>query len=135
MHALLLFLSLDWLTFYHMIISLLYLSKFTRFLIYFLLHSDDGPMLETLDYTIRIGSTPTILYFDLYLYFALRSTLRLYNQGGGFGHYQRTGNNFTIHWLSKVNMKYEKSWVPMKNYLNNQRDAIERVRMYVFNLF
>ena len=24
-------------------------------------------MLETLDYTIRIGSTPTILYFDLYL--------------------------------------------------------------------
>ena len=34
-------------------------------------------MLETLDYTIRIGSTPTILYFDLYLYSALRSTLRL----------------------------------------------------------
>ena len=23
-------------------------------------------MLETLDYTIRIGSTPTVLYFDLY---------------------------------------------------------------------
>ena len=29
--------------------------------------SDEGPMLETLDYTIRIGSTPTFLYFDLYL--------------------------------------------------------------------
>ena len=29
---------------------------------------DEGPMLETLDYTIRIGSTPTFLYFDLYLY-------------------------------------------------------------------
>ena len=28
--------------------------------------SDEGPMLETLDYTIRIGSTLTILYFDLY---------------------------------------------------------------------
>ena len=28
--------------------------------------SDEGPMLETLDYTIRIGSTPTFLYFDLY---------------------------------------------------------------------
>ena len=28
-------------------------------------------MLETLDYTIRIGSTPTFLYFDLYLYFCL----------------------------------------------------------------
>ena len=30
--------------------------------------SDEGLMLETLDYTIRIGSTPVILYFDLYLY-------------------------------------------------------------------
>ena len=27
-------------------------------------------MFETLDHTIRIGSTPTFLYFDLYLYFA-----------------------------------------------------------------
>ena len=27
-------------------------------------------MLETLDYTIRIGSTPTFLYLDLYLYSA-----------------------------------------------------------------
>ena len=26
------------------------------------------PTLETLDYTIRIGSTPTLLYFDLYKY-------------------------------------------------------------------
>ena len=26
--------------------------------------SDEGPMLETFDYTIRIGSTPTFLYFD-----------------------------------------------------------------------
>ena len=34
----------------------------------FLFLSDEGPMLETLDYTIRIGSTPTFLYFDLYLY-------------------------------------------------------------------
>ena len=25
-------------------------------------------MLETIDYTICIGSTPTFLYFDLYLY-------------------------------------------------------------------
>ena len=36
----------------------------------FLFLSDEGPMLETLDYTIRIGSTPTFLYFDLYLYSA-----------------------------------------------------------------
>ena len=27
-------------------------------------------MLKTLDYTIRIGSIPTFLYFDLYLYSA-----------------------------------------------------------------
>ena len=26
---------------------------------------DQGPMLETFDFTIRIGSTPTLLYFDL----------------------------------------------------------------------
>ena len=31
---------------------------------------NEGPMLETLDHTLRIGSTPTFLYFDLYLYSA-----------------------------------------------------------------
>ena len=34
-------------------------------------------MLETLDYTIRIGSTPIILYFDFYLYSALQKKLFL----------------------------------------------------------
>ena len=29
--------------------------------------SDEGPTLETLDFTIRIDSTSTFLYFDLYL--------------------------------------------------------------------
>ena len=28
---------------------------------------DEGPTLETLNFTIHIGSTPTFLYFDLYL--------------------------------------------------------------------
>ena len=42
---------------------------------------DEGPMLETLDYTIRIGSTPTILYFDFVSLLCLRSTLRLLNSG------------------------------------------------------
>ena len=28
-----------------------------------------GPMLEMLDYAIRIGSTPTFLYFDLSIFF------------------------------------------------------------------
>ena len=32
--------------------------------------SDEGPTVETLDYTIRIGSTQTFLYFDLHLYSA-----------------------------------------------------------------
>ena len=40
-----------------------YLSyKFTRFFIYSLFLSDEGPMLEMLDHTIRIGSTPIFLY-------------------------------------------------------------------------
>ena len=47
------------------------------FFIYFLFLSDEGPMLEMLDHTIRIGSTPTFLYFDLYIsLLCLRSTLR-----------------------------------------------------------
>ena len=29
--------------------------------------SDEGPTLETLDFTLHIASTPTFLYFDLYL--------------------------------------------------------------------
>ena len=41
-----------------------------RFFLYFLFLSDEVPMLETLDHTIRIGSTPTFLYFDLYLHCA-----------------------------------------------------------------
>ena len=28
---------------------------------------DEGPKLETLDFTIHIDSTPTFLYFNLYL--------------------------------------------------------------------
>ena len=42
---------------------------FTYIYVYMFL-SDEGPMLETLDHTIRIGSTPTFLYFDLYLHSA-----------------------------------------------------------------
>ena len=32
--------------------------------------SDEEPTLETLDFIIRIGSAPSFLYFDLYLYTA-----------------------------------------------------------------
>ena len=44
---------------------------------YFL--SDEGTMLETLDHTIRFGSTPTFLYFDLYLYSAYAAHYVYYN--------------------------------------------------------
>ena len=56
--------SLTWLAYF---LSHDYLSYINSlgFFIYFLFLSDEGPMLETLDYTIRIGSTPTFLYFDL----------------------------------------------------------------------
>ena len=50
------------------------LYKFTRFFIYFLFLSDEGQMLETLDFTIRIGSTPNVSYFDLYLYSSCQQT-------------------------------------------------------------
>ena len=40
------------------------------FILSFLFLSDEGPMLEMLDYTIHIGSTPTFLYFNLYLFSA-----------------------------------------------------------------
>ena len=40
------------------------------FFIYFLFLSDEGPRLETLYFTIRVGSTATFLYFDLHLYSA-----------------------------------------------------------------
>ena len=34
---------------------------------YFLFLSDKGPTLETLDYIIRIGSTPTFSYFNIFM--------------------------------------------------------------------
>ena len=47
-----------------------------------------GPMLKTLDHTIRIGSTPIFLYFDLYLYSAYAA------------HYVY----FTKYWLTHTHM-------------------------------
>ena len=45
------------------IVSLLY--KFTRFFIYFLFLSDEEPMVETFEYTIRIGRTPNFFILRL----------------------------------------------------------------------
>ena len=39
--------------------------------------SDKEPTVKTLDFTIRIGSTPTFFYFDSYLDTACLSTLHL----------------------------------------------------------
>ena len=48
-------------------------------LIYFMFLSDGRPTLETLYLTIRIGSTPTFLYFNLYLYTAYAAHFYFYN--------------------------------------------------------
>ena len=45
----------------------------------FMFLSDEGPTLKMLDFTFHIGSTPTFLYFNLYLNTCLRSTLRLFH--------------------------------------------------------
>ena len=42
---------------------------------------DEGPTLETLDFTIRFGSTPTYSYFNLYLYTAIYNLLIFGNNG------------------------------------------------------
>ena len=40
--------------------------------------SDEGPTFEKLDFTFYIGSTPTILYFDLYFNTAYAAHYILY---------------------------------------------------------
>ena len=45
-------------------------TAYHRILVKITAWGNEGPMLETLDHTICIGSTPTFLYFDLYLYSA-----------------------------------------------------------------
>ena len=42
----------------------------------FLFLSDEVPTLETLDFTIRIGSTPTFSYFDMHIINVLLQMLR-----------------------------------------------------------
>ena len=58
--------SLTWSTYFLSHDYLSYINSLGFFL-YFLFLSDEGPMLETLDNTIRIGSTPTFLYFEIYM--------------------------------------------------------------------
>ena len=39
--------------------------------------TDEGPMLKTLDCTIRIGITPTFLYFETYVYICVNVYLTI----------------------------------------------------------
>ena len=63
--------------------------------------TDEGPMLETLDYTIRIGRTPTILYFNLYPYSAYAARYVM-------THYVSTST-----WIKEQNEKLAKT---LKNF-------------------
>ena len=73
--------SLTWLAYFLSHDYLLY--KFTRFFnLFFCFSLTKGQWrAKTLDYTICIGSTPTFLYFDLYLYSAY-ATHYLYEENG-----------------------------------------------------
>ena len=73
---LLLFLSPEWLAYF---LSHDYLSHVNSlgFLIYFLFLSDEGPTLETLDYTIPYRQYTNLFIFRFVSLLCLRSTLRL----------------------------------------------------------
>ena len=53
--------------------------RFTTMAMFPMFLSDEGPTLETLDFTIRIGSTPTFFIFRFVSEHCLRSTLRLFH--------------------------------------------------------
>ena len=54
-------------------------------------------MLETLDYTIRIGSTPTFFYFDLYRYLRFLKNGPLIKLIHFWAKFELTINNF--YWI------------------------------------
>ena len=56
-------------------------------------------MLETLDHTIRIGSTPTFLYFDLYFIYCRRRPNSLL---GSFSKRNGNVNGDTLGLISNV---------------------------------
>ena len=58
---------IGWPIFGHMIWIIPHLNSHNFFIYFQFVVSDEGRTLETLDYTIRIGSTLTFLYFNLYL--------------------------------------------------------------------
>ena len=66
---LLLFLSFDWLTFCHKIIPLIISLGFL--FIYFLFLSDEGPMLETLDYILSVLAVHRPFYISISLTYTL----------------------------------------------------------------
>ena len=59
-------------------------------------------MLETLDYTIRIGSTTTILYFDFYLYSAYAAHYVYYSTYDLHTHTQSVWKHLFYHNTSRT---------------------------------
>ena len=60
--------------------------------------SDEGPTLETLEFTIRIGSTPTFSYFDLYaqIDWNWKNIRRSVGHGGKCGVRSRDYNDYNV---------------------------------------
>ena len=88
---------------------------------YFLFLSDEGPMLETLDYTIRIGSTPTFLYFGL-LYGFFKVAVR-----------QKTVSDFWgLTWLPTVSWKVKQcKFQPQKLPMDISEKDETKVRHWI----
>ena len=59
-------------------------------------------MLETLDYTIRIGSTPTFLYFDLYIKINKLQVDLIYNLYLFPTNCWLHGNTYIFYWYTKL---------------------------------
>ena len=78
-------------------------------------------MLETLDYTIRIGSIPTFLYLDLYLYSAYAAHFVYYFETrNGF---QSTGIQFFLYSGSKITTEMKFSVI--SNIKNNSTSIFQ----------
>ena len=58
--------------------------------------SDEGPTLETLEFTIRIGSTPTFSYFDLFAQIDWKNIRRSVEHGGKCRVRSRDYNDYNV---------------------------------------
>ena len=100
----------------------------------YLFLSDEGPMLETLDYTIRIGSTATFLYFDLYLYSAYAAHYVSFTYKYGYTRYHLITHRFLVlafapNWTTEIAYRVEnavKKWITFrKRFVFGVRSACQ----------